>query len=147
MFIDPAVFRGQPVISQPEGESLTRWLFSVEASPWEGAEFSWRGPRGQLLKSGGKYEQIITADHQIKLVIRDVTIADMGPYPFQITIGNQSRTEQLGLRVEEEPQLVLSSDKGNLQPYYRQHQVQTIAEFFPPKNLKYNQPCLRLNNV
>ena len=62
------------------------------------AKFIWRGPRGDIIEDHNleKYEKNIDGD-KINLVMKDVSIEDMGPYPFEVSVETEdsSQTENI----------------------------------------------------
>ena len=124
IYIGSFNFHGTHVIIQPKGENETRWYFTVEARPMSHAKFIWKGPRGDFIDDRNleKYEKNIDGD-KVKLVIKDVTIDDMGPYPFEVSVktANNSETanETLVLIVNEEPSVGISFDKNPALPFYK----------------------------
>ena len=124
-------FHGNHIITQPRGENETRWYFTVEARPMSHAKFIWEGPRGEIIDDHNleKYEKNIERD-QVKLVIKDVTIDDMGPYPFKVSVakGNKSESsnETLVLIVRKEPNVTLSFNKEPALPFFKVDKDYTI---------------------
>ena len=99
---------GTHKIIQPPGVPTTRWMFTVEARPLHLAQFIWKDPRNNIIdhQHNSKY-QMTQSDSHIKLLIKDVTVNDMGTYPFQINVVtdkvNKSWTENLILVVNQDP--------------------------------------------
>ena len=61
----------------------------VEAHPAHYASYIWRGPQGQEIDSdrNRRYEKIVDGEN-VKLVIHNPTLADMGPYPVEVITAN-----------------------------------------------------------
>ena len=61
----------------------------VEAHPAHYASYIWRGPQGQEIDSdrNRRYEKIVDGEN-VKLVIHNPTLADMGPYPVEVVTAN-----------------------------------------------------------
>ena len=61
----------------------------VEAHPAQYASYIWRGPQGQEIDSdrNRRYEKIVDGEN-VKLVIHNPTLADMGPYPVEVVTAN-----------------------------------------------------------
>ena len=61
--------------------------------------------------------------NSIPSLIKDVSINDMGTYPFEVTInsqyGNETRTKNLELVVYKEPSLDIIFEKNKLLPYFK----------------------------
>ena len=59
--------------------------FKVEAHPSHYASYIWRGPQGQEIDSDGleRYEKTVNGE-DVRLVIFNPTLADMGPYPVEV---------------------------------------------------------------
>ena len=70
-------FRGWGQLSMP--------AFQVEAHPADYASYIWRGPQGQEIDSAGleRYEKTVNGE-DVRLVIFNPTLADMGPYPVEV---------------------------------------------------------------
>ena len=89
------------------------------------SKFIWRGPRGEIIDDHNleKYEKNIDGD-KVNLVIKDVSIADMGPYPFEVSVKteNSSQTENitLALIVKEEPKVEIIFDKNSALPFFKE---------------------------
>ena len=57
----------------------------VEAHPSHYASYIWKGPQGQEIDSKGleRYEKTVNGE-DVRLVIFNPTLADMGPYPVEV---------------------------------------------------------------
>ena len=122
---------GNHVIRQPPGVTETRWMFSVEARPRHLATFVWRDPRGnEIDTSSPKYEMTLE-DFDVKLVIRDVTISDIGAYPFEVSVvsdhGNKTRTESLVLVVNRDPEVDINIEKNLAKPFFETNKRYTAS--------------------
>ena len=117
VFIGDFKFHGNQVITQPEGVNETSWLFTIEARPLSCATFTWRGPRGEIIVDNKleKYEKVVDGD-QIKLVIKNVSVDDMGPYTFEVFVETErdkkNANETMALIVKKEPRVEISFDKN-----------------------------------
>ena len=91
------------------------------ARPRHLANFVWRNPRGEVISDTSKYVMTVE-DFNIRLLIKNVTINDMGAYPFEVSVvtagENRTRTERLVLVVNQRPVLSLATDKSGLLPFY-----------------------------
>ena len=132
VFIGKFIFgAGNHVIRQPPGVTETRWMFSVEARPRHLATFVWRDPRGnEIDTSSPKYEMTLE-DFDVKLVIRDVTINDIGAYPFEGSVvseqGNKTRTESLVLVVNRDPEVDIIIEKNLAKPFFEPNKGYTAS--------------------
>ena len=133
VFIGKFIFgAGNHVIRQPPGITETRWMFLVEARPRNLATFVWRDPRGNVIdtSSSPKYEMTLD-DFEVKLVIRDVTISDMGAYPFEVSVvsehGNKTRTETLVLVVNKDPEVDITIEKNPAKPFFEPNKGYTAS--------------------
>lgn len=132
VFIGKFIFgAGNHVIRQPPGVTETRWMFSVEARPRNLATFVWKDPRGNVIDTDSpKYEMTID-DFDVKLVIRDVTIGDIGAYPFEVSVvsdhGNKTRTETLVLVVNKDPEVNINIEKNLAKPFFEPNKGYTAS--------------------
>ena len=132
VFIGKFIFEaGNHVIRQPPGITETRWMFSVEARPRNFATFVWKDPRGNVIDTNNpKYEMTIV-DFDVKLVIRDVSLSDIGVYPFEVSVtserGNKTRTETLVLVVNSDPEIDINIDKNPAKPFYEANKGYTAS--------------------
>ena len=123
LFIGSFLFQGHQVITQPQSEKDTRWHFTIDVHPIDHATFTWRGPKGDIIDDLNlvRYEKNIIGD-KVNLVIKDVSIDDMGPYPFEIAVetnqGSINRTEVLALIVNEEPKIEIEFGKNPILPFF-----------------------------
>ena len=129
VFIGKLMFdHGGHRIYQPPDDQETRWLFSVEARPLHLATFTWRDPHGVVIENSRKYEMIVE-DYEVKLLIRDVDISDMGVYPFQVNINdgktNITTRENLELIVYKEPTVDIVMDINPSLPYFEKGKTYT----------------------
>ena len=107
-------------------------MFSVDARPRHLARFVWRDPRGQLIdtNTGHKY-QLSVEDADIKLTINDVSINDMGSYPFEVQIItenniNKTHSENLELVVRKDPTTEIVLDKNPLLPFVQPDKTYSV---------------------
>ena len=124
VFIGNFKFHGNHVITKPKDVTEIKWFFTIEARPLSHATFTWRGPKGEIIDDHNleKYEKVVDGD-QVKLVIKDVSIDDMGPYPFEVSVKtdkeSQTAHETLALIVKEEPVVDISFDKNPVLPFFQ----------------------------
>ena len=108
-------------------------MFSVDARPRHLAQFVWRDPRGQKIdySNSDKY-QLSVEDADIKLTINDVSINDMGSYPFEVQIltdditVNKTHTEHLELIVRKDPTTEILLDKNPLLPFVQPDKTYSV---------------------
>ena len=73
------------------------------ARPRHLATFVWRNPRGEVISDTSKYVMTVE-DFDIRLLIKNVTINDMGAYPFEVKAGNEpSRSLKLYIQSRRRP--------------------------------------------
>lgn len=118
---------GGSLIRIKDAKDEVKWFFEVETIPRERTTFSWLLPSGEEVphRELEKYSQEVDGN-KVKLVIKDVTIEDMGPYLFIVTVTSEdghreTKQTELELVVGQNPRVNVSV-LGHNQTFFFQKQ-------------------------
>ena len=153
LFIGQFTFdHGSHLINMPHWESRATWIFNVEARPLDSARYTWRDPLGRVIdhRRLERY-QVQTEGYQVKLTIKDVTLDDIGPYPFEVTVsdGKKSitRNETLILVLKESPRVEIETDGDYRQTNFqlkKTYNIRCVIRGYPIDETSleiYQYPC------
>ena len=143
---------GNHLIKMPPGEKTAIWIFNVEARPLKNARYTLRDPRGSIIdhRSLEKY-QIQNEGYQVKLVIKHVTLDDVGPYPFEVSVSDgmetKTRNETLILVLSQTPAVEIHTDGDYRQTNFqlkKTYNVRCVVRGYPVDETSlqmYHYPC------
>ena len=131
---------GGLLINMPRGVTTATWIFDVEARPLQTAEFTWRDPRGEIIdwQRLERYQVQRGPGYQVKLTIKDVTLEDMGPYPFEVRVNNgkqsRSHNETFVLVIPQAPTVEMRTEGNYRQTFFqlqKTYKVDCVVRGYP----------------